>query len=202
MNPDGFEFEYKASPHLLGAGRLNANQIDLNRNFPSVELEHGPNNDMNLIKQQVDNGTHRLDKLVNDQQPLEPEVRAAMHWSLIYPFVLSGSLHGGALVANYPFDNRVTDSKTLESKSPDDKTFQMLAKSYSYVSRVRIEIRPSPLSLIGSSKDAQGQCVRQVQRRHHERSGLVRHRWWHARLVVRVHVGHGGDHRVGLRQIS
>jgi carboxypeptidase D len=56
-----------------------------------------------------------------------------MHWSLIYPFVLSGNLHGGALVANYPFDNRLPDSIKKESKSPDDQTFQMLAKAYSHV---------------------------------------------------------------------
>ncbi|CAF1083152.1 unnamed protein product [Adineta steineri] len=140
MNPDGFEYEYKQTVHAQGIhapgqGRLNANKIDLNRNFPKIELEHVTNenqNDIAIPKQNVDNGGYRLDKLTNAEQHLEPEVRAAMHWSIIYPFVLSGNLHGGALVANYPYDNRVVDSSTKESKSPDDKTFQMLAKAYSH----------------------------------------------------------------------
>jgi hypothetical protein len=136
MNPDGFEFEYKQTLHAQGAGRLNANKIDLNRNFPKVELEHLTDkneNDIVLPKQELDNGGYRLNKLTNTQQHLEPEVRAVMHWSLVYPFVLSGNLHGGALVANYPFDNRIEGSVVKESKSPDDQTFKMLAKSYSHV---------------------------------------------------------------------
>jgi carboxypeptidase D len=118
MNPDGFEYEYKQTKHAQGQGRLNANKIDLNRNFPKVELEHiktSNENDIVIPKQGLDNTEHRLDKLT------------------IYPFVLSGNLHGGALVANYPFDNRLPDSIKKESKSPDDQTFQMLAKAYSHV---------------------------------------------------------------------
>lgn len=131
MNPDGFEYEYKQTKHAQGPGRLNANQIDLNRNFPKIELEHlNDKSDIIIPKQPINN---RLDKLTNIQQHLEPEVRAVMHWSLIYPFVLSANLHGGALVANYPFDNRIKDSTIQESKSPDDQTFQMLAKAYSHV---------------------------------------------------------------------
>ncbi len=132
MNPDGFEYEYKQVKHAQGEGRLNANKIDLNRNFPKVELEH-ITNDIVIPKQELKN---RLDKLTNTQQHIEPEVRAVMHWSIIYPFVLSGNLHGGALVANYPFDNRLQDSTKKESKSPDDQTFQMLAKSYSHVNNL------------------------------------------------------------------
>jgi hypothetical protein len=131
MNPDGFEYEYKQTIHGQGPGRLNANKVDLNRNFPKIELEHLTNNNDIIIPKQDPN--NRLDKLTNTEHHLEPEVRAVMHWSLIYPFVLSGNLHGGALVANYPFDNRIEDSNKKESKSPDDQTFQMLAKSYSHV---------------------------------------------------------------------
>jgi len=136
LNPDGFEYEYKQEKHALGPGRLNANKVDLNRNFPTVELQHNEK-DIIIPKQDLDNGVYRLDKLTNTQQHLEPEVRAAMHWSLIYPFVLSGNLHGGALVANYPFDNQIKDSTSKESKSPDDQTFQMLAKAYSHVNYFR-----------------------------------------------------------------
>jgi len=134
MNPDGFEYEYKQTKHAEGPGRLNANKVDLNRNFPKVELEHLTNkNDIVIPKQDVTNGGFHLDKLTNTQQNLEPEVRAVMHWSLVYPFVLSANLHGGALVANYPYDDRMKESIEKESKSPDDQTFQMLAKAYSHV---------------------------------------------------------------------
>ena len=136
MNPDGFEYEYKQVNHTQGPGRLNGNKVDLNRNFPKVELEYlkdNHENDIAVPKEKLDNGGYRLDKLTNRQQHLEPEVRAVMHWSLIYPFVLSANLHGGALVANYPFDNRIQGSTKKESKSPDDQTFQMLAKAYSHV---------------------------------------------------------------------
>lgn len=136
LNPDGFEYEYKQASHALGPGRMNANHIDLNRNFPKIDVakaSNGQGNDIVLPKQAEETNGSRLDKSTNAQQHLEPEVRAAMHWSLVYPFVLSGNLHGGALVANYPFDNRPEGSMDSESKSPDDQTFEMLAKAYSHV---------------------------------------------------------------------
>jgi carboxypeptidase D len=136
MNPDGFEYEYRQTVHAQGQGRFNAHHIDLNRNFPKIELENSVNSkykDVVRPKEQIDTSESRLDTLTNTQLQLEPEVRAVMHWSLVYPFVLSGSLHGGALVANYPFDNIPQGSKQSESKSPDDQTFKMLAKAYSHV---------------------------------------------------------------------
>ncbi|CAF0984664.1 unnamed protein product [Adineta steineri] len=131
LNPDGFEYEYKQSAHPLGMGRLNANHLDLNREFPAIQLESSLKKEIARPKQEFNNNNNRLDKFTTDPNKFQPEVRAAMHWSLIYPFVLSGNLHGGSLVANYPFDNRVKDSIDHESKSPDDSTFRMLAKSYS-----------------------------------------------------------------------
>lgn len=116
-NPDGFE---KADKHRDGSARLNAHGIDLNRNFPRVELGQSSKNNVPIPKKD------------DKSNQLEPEVRALVHWSLIYPFILSGNLHGGSLVANYPFDEGVKGSTRGESKSPDDSTFQMLAKAYSY----------------------------------------------------------------------
>jgi hypothetical protein len=131
MNPDGFEYEYKQTNHGQGPGRLNANKIDLNRNFPHIELEQSSKNDISIPKKEFNNNENYLSKFTKNSNQYESEVRAAIHWSLIYPFVLSGNLHGGALVANYPFDNQIKNPKKSESISPDDSTFKMLAKAYS-----------------------------------------------------------------------
>jgi hypothetical protein len=131
LNPDGFELAYKQTKHAEGSGRANKNGVDLNRNFPHFELEKSSKEDIVKPKSEFNNNENLLNKFAKDSNSLEPEVRAAIHWSLIYPFVLSGNLHGGALVANYPFDSRIKDSKNTESKSPDDTTFIMLSKAYS-----------------------------------------------------------------------
>lgn len=59
----------------------NARDFDLNRNFPDYFID-------------------------NSQSELQPETRALMDWVQQMQFVLSVSLHGGALLANYPYDNR------------------------------------------------------------------------------------------------
>lgn len=132
MNPDGFELAYQQTLHLNdGPGRENKHYIDLNRDFPRIELEKSSKIDIAKPKAQFNNNENLFEKISKLSNQLEPEVQAAIHWSLIYPFVLSGNLHGGALVANYPFDNAIKDSQSIESKSPDDPTFKMLAMAYS-----------------------------------------------------------------------
>uniref|UniRef100_A0A8C4Q5D9 Carboxypeptidase M n=1 Tax=Eptatretus burgeri TaxID=7764 RepID=A0A8C4Q5D9_EPTBU len=79
MNPDGFSKAY--SPDCNGVnGRNNQNGKDLNRNFPDPFAPW-------------------------DGFP-EAETKAVMRWIKSEWFVLSVSLHGGALVASYPYDNR------------------------------------------------------------------------------------------------
>ena len=53
--------------------------IDLNRNFP--DLWHG-----------------------RQQNPRAKETLHVMDWIPKHTFVLSANLHGGAMVANYPYD--------------------------------------------------------------------------------------------------
>ncbi len=116
MNPDGFEASREGDRGSV-KGRNNGNDIDLNRNFP-------------------DQFDHTL------PEP-EPEVRAVMAWSKRYPFVLSANLHGGSLVANYPFDSNA-DRRPVNSPSPDDKVFRQLAKAYSFAHKRMHKEQPCP----------------------------------------------------------
>lgn len=64
----------------------------------------------------------------------QPETLAVINWLHEYPFVLSANLHGGALVANYPYDDNPAMLTGQENPSPDNDVFVMLAKTYSNVS--------------------------------------------------------------------
>ncbi|XP_049879390.1 carboxypeptidase D isoform X2 [Pectinophora gossypiella] len=106
MNPDGYERSHVrdfSSTH----GRSNAHHVDLNRNFPD---QFGP---------------------TKDNETPEPETLAVMNWSLSIPFVLSANLHGGALVANYPYDGNGDMESGRENPTPDNQLFLHLAHTYS-----------------------------------------------------------------------
>ena len=60
----------------------------------------------------------------------QPETIALMRWIKSEPFVLSANLHGGAVVASYPFDDSATHRSGLYSASPDDKFFKRVARIY------------------------------------------------------------------------
>ena len=89
-------------------GRENANQYDLNRNFPD-QFSSTPRNTVT-----------------------QPETAAIMTWLDQYPFVLSANLHGGSLVANYPYDDNKS-GHSVYSQCPDDSVFKKLAEAYSFV---------------------------------------------------------------------
>lgn len=103
MNPDGFEASHEGDRSGL-QGRANANNVDLNRNFP--------------------------DQFTGRSSSLQPEAAAVMKWSQEYPFVLSANLHGGSLVANYPFDSN-NEGREVNAPTPDDALFKSLAMAYS-----------------------------------------------------------------------
>ena len=105
MNPDGHEIATEGDRDGI-RGRENVHHVDLNRNFP--------------------------DQFDEEKKHHEPETIAVMQWitSGTYPFVLSANLHGGSLVANYPFDSTRSGLR-LYGKSPDDAIFRKLALSYS-----------------------------------------------------------------------
>ncbi|XP_024542018.1 carboxypeptidase SOL1 [Selaginella moellendorffii] len=101
MNPDGF----------ANRSRNNANNVDLNRDFPD---QFFPQN--------------------NNEARRQPETLAVMKWLRQNNFVASASLHEGALVANYPWDGNA-DKSSKYTESPDDSTFRFLASVYSKAHR-------------------------------------------------------------------
>lgn len=113
MNPDGFDSSDTNCQYTQG--RFNYNGIDLNRNFPDAFA-----------------GLRRRQQL--DEEKCEPEVKAVIDWLRTESFVLSANLHGGAVVASYPYDNSNGGSELVNgaSISPDDDVFIHLAKIYSY----------------------------------------------------------------------
>ncbi|GAU13309.1 hypothetical protein TSUD_42630 [Trifolium subterraneum] len=99
MNPDGY---------TLGK-RGNANNIDLNRDFPDQFF------------------------LANDdEESRQPETRAIMNWLRDIRFTASATLHGGALVANYPWDGTRDKRWTFYYGCPDDEAFRFMSSIYSH----------------------------------------------------------------------
>ncbi|PIK40487.1 putative carboxypeptidase D-like [Apostichopus japonicus] len=115
MNPDGFEKSIEGQCSGL-LGRYNTNGIDLNRDFP--------------------------DYFQPDDEERQVETTAIMDWLKTEQFVLSANLHGGTLVANYPYDNMDPEklaeyTSVLNDPSPysacdDDDIFRFLSLTYAH----------------------------------------------------------------------
>ncbi|XP_059834449.1 carboxypeptidase M-like [Hypanus sabinus] len=103
MNPDGYAETENAEYCKPSQGRNNKAGIDLNRNFPTFPVK-------------------------NSSSTLQPETKAVMNWILNETFVLSLSLHGGAVVVSYPYDSFIGGI----SSCPDNDVFVYLAKNFSY----------------------------------------------------------------------
>lgn len=103
MNPDGFERAKEGE--CEGGGRENANYVDLNRDFPDQFVAGS------------ESANHQRETL------------AMMKWITSTPFVLSANLHGGSVVASYPFDDSAVHSSKY-SAAPDDAVFKHLAQVY------------------------------------------------------------------------
>lgn len=122
MNPDGYAGR---NPDGL-ARRENANSVDLNRNFPDLNKIAFSNKHQNVCKSSnLDEHYANLSSVISSA---EPETQAIIRWIEDVPFVLSANLHGGTLVANYPYDSKSSKNYT---KTPDDELFQSLSLAYS-----------------------------------------------------------------------
>jgi PKD repeat protein len=98
-NPDGTY--YSSNSSVSGATRNNANSIDLNRNFPVPDGSIGEDNTYSQ----------------------EPETQAFINYGKKYPFVMAMNFHGGAEIANYPWDYKTADH-------PDKIWWKYICKEY------------------------------------------------------------------------
>ncbi|XP_059098087.1 carboxypeptidase E-like [Tigriopus californicus] len=125
MNPDGWKIATDSGPGKdFLIGRSNANNVDLNRDFPDLDkIIYSPGNEFN---------NHLMDLVDHLDHRVQPETESVMKLIMEHPFVVSANLHGGDLVANYPFDeSRNVMNPTEYSVSPDDETFRFIAQTYS-----------------------------------------------------------------------
>ncbi|KAM6894508.1 carboxypeptidase Z-like isoform 1-T1 [Lycodopsis pacificus] len=140
MNPDGYELavsglqdnnysdDEEQDPRYdsWNIGRSNAQNIDLNRNFPDLTS--------------VAYSRRRQKRYRTDHIPIPdyywfgkvaPETYAVMKWIRSIPFVLSANFHGGDLVVSYPYDlSKHPLERNMFSPTPDDKVFKLLARTY------------------------------------------------------------------------
>jgi len=121
LNPDGWDL---ATENGHGkdwlVGRTNLNGVDINRDFP----------DLDSFAYQMKRKTDHLFARETIDHEMQPETKAAINWIVNNPFVLSANLHGGALVANYPYDESRDGSASKYTATPDDNTFRHLAHTY------------------------------------------------------------------------
>ncbi|XP_048826778.1 carboxypeptidase Z-like isoform X2 [Brienomyrus brachyistius] len=139
MNPDGYELaaaevedsndpENQEGPRYDGwtSGRTNAQNIDLNRNFPDLT---------SIAYSRRRNRRYRSNHIpIPDSYwfgKVAPETYAVMKWIRTVPFVISASFHSGDLVVTYPFDlSRHPSEGKMFSPTPDEQVFKQLARTY------------------------------------------------------------------------
>ena len=88
--------------------RENASGVDLNRNFPE-----------------------RTTDSLNTTAGRAPETAVIMNWSSQHNFVLSANFHGGALIANYPWDDNYSHTSSIYTATPEDSLFKFVSARYS-----------------------------------------------------------------------
>ena len=100
-NPDGTY--YGGNNTVIGSRRYNANNIDLNRNFPDPRLGDHP-----------------------DGYSWQIETKAMMDFATQRRFIISANFHGGIELANYPWDTWTSTTK----KHPDHNWYYTISRAY------------------------------------------------------------------------
>ncbi|XP_060887146.1 carboxypeptidase Z-like [Labrus mixtus] len=139
MNPDGYELavsgiqdnndaDEEGSPRydLWNIGRNNAQNVDLNRNFPDLT---------SIAYSRRRQKGYRTDHIpIPDYYwfgKVAPETYAVMKWIRSIPFVLSANFQGGDLVVAYPYDlSKHPLERNMVSLTPDENVFKLLARTY------------------------------------------------------------------------
>lgn len=106
-NPDG---TYKGGNTTVnGATRYNANNIDLNRNYPDPEP--------------LDPGNPNYNHIHPDGNAWQPETVAFMNFADQNTFTMGANFHGGYEIVNYPWD-------TWAKLAPDDAWWRLVSREY------------------------------------------------------------------------
>lgn len=98
LNPDGFEYTKSG---VWAPRRTNANNVDLNRNFP--------------------------DQFIKTDNIMQPETKSMIDFYKKNQIHISLSIHSGSIVVNYPFDGPTSKQY---SATKDDKFFNYISREY------------------------------------------------------------------------
>merc|ERR1711976_603252 len=126
MNPDGWRTSTDHGGKDFLIGRTNANNVDLNRDFPNLDRIV-----YSYEEQHQNLNNHLMEYVQHLDHKIQPETESVMKMIMENPFVISANMHGGDLVANYPYDEARGINPTEYSTSPDDETFKHIALTYS-----------------------------------------------------------------------
>lgn len=95
------------------ATRANANNVDLNRNYPDP-----------------------IDGIHPDNIAFQPETLAFMNFEKNRNFVLAANYHGGAEIVNFPWDTSNTPNTANFSYHPHDNYFKFVSKEYAQTCQI------------------------------------------------------------------
>ena len=105
--------------------RTNSNYVDLNRNF--------------------------LDQFRGAPRVQQPEALNMVEWLDSRKFITSISFHGGAIVANYPYDGN-SDNRNVLTPTPDHTTMQYLCRTYAASNSDMLNSREFPGGIVNGAE--------------------------------------------------